>query len=62
MSTAWRGTAGFEFAEGAAFADERRALDARAFFDLASITKSFLAATVARLVERGSLGIRRATS
>jgi CubicO group peptidase (beta-lactamase class C family) len=49
------GTGGFEFAEGAAFKHEGQGSDARAFFDLASITKSFLAASVARLVQRGRL-------
>lgn len=48
--------AGFEFAEGAAFETQRRKRDTRVFFDLASITKSFVAATVARLVQRGRLG------
>ncbi|MEI9939630.1 MAG: serine hydrolase domain-containing protein [Pseudomonadota bacterium] len=55
VATGWRGASGFEFAEGAAFADEARGADARAFFDLASITKSFVAVTVARLVQRGRL-------
>ncbi len=55
VATGWAGAAGFEFAEGAAFRDESRGSDARALFDLASITKSFLAVTVARLVQRGRL-------
>jgi len=46
---------GFEFAEGAAFKLETRHLDSRVFFDLASISKSFVAVTVARLVQRGRL-------
>ncbi|HYQ46944.1 MAG TPA: serine hydrolase domain-containing protein [Polyangiaceae bacterium] len=46
---------GFEFAEGAAFETETCGRDARVFFDLASLTKSFVAATVARLVQRGRL-------
>jgi serine-type D-Ala-D-Ala carboxypeptidase len=55
VATGWVGTAGFEFAEGAAFRAESSAGDTRALFDLASITKSFLAVTVARLVQRGRL-------
>jgi serine-type D-Ala-D-Ala carboxypeptidase len=55
VATGWAGAAGFEFAEGAAFRDESCAPDARLFFDLASITKSFVAVTVARLVQRGRL-------
>ena len=46
---------GFEFAEGAAFKIESRNLDTRVFFDLASISKSFVAVTLARLVQRGRL-------
>lgn len=46
---------GFEFAEGGAFRDETRDWDTRVFFDLASITKSFVAVTLARLVQRGRL-------
>lgn len=46
---------GFEFAEGGAFRAEPCNWDTRVFFDLASITKSFVATTVARLVERGRL-------
>jgi serine-type D-Ala-D-Ala carboxypeptidase len=55
VATGWLGATGFEFAEGAAFSDESRGHDARAFFDLASITKSFVAVTVARLVQCGRL-------
>ncbi|MEI9951081.1 MAG: serine hydrolase domain-containing protein [Pseudomonadota bacterium] len=55
VATGWAGAVGFEFAEGAAFRDESRGSDTRAFFDLASITKSFVAVTVARLVQRGRL-------
>ena len=55
VAIGWPGAAGFEFAEGAAFRDESRASDAPVFFDLASITKSFVAVTVARLVQRGRL-------
>ena len=43
VATGWPGLAGFEFAQGAAFKDESRASDVHAFFDLASITKSFQA-------------------
>ena len=55
LATGWAGPAGFEFAEGAAFKDERGGSDASAFFDLASISKSFLAVTIARLVQSGRL-------
>jgi len=55
VALGWATAAGFEFAQGAAFKDERSAPDARAIFDLASITKSFLAVTVARLVQQGRL-------
>jgi len=48
--------AGFEFAEGAAFEAESGGGGTRVFFDLASITKSFVAVTVARLVQKGRLG------
>lgn len=56
VATGFPGPAGFEFAVGAAFKAERGGADAQAFFDLASITKSFVAVTVARLVQRGRLG------
>lgn len=56
VATAWAGRAGFEFAEGAAFRDESRVADTHVLFDLASITKSFVAVSVARLVQRGRLG------
>ncbi|HEY0463681.1 MAG TPA: serine hydrolase domain-containing protein [Polyangiaceae bacterium] len=55
VATAFPGPTGFVFAEGAAFKAEGAGADARVFFDLASITKSFLAVTVARLVQRGGL-------
>lgn len=57
VATAFPGPAGFEIAEGAAFACEPAAhgSDAHVFFDLASISKSFMAVTVARLVQRGRL-------
>jgi len=58
VATAWLGPAGFEFADGAAFRDESPANDAHALFDLASITKSFMAVTVARLVQRGHLSFQ----
>ncbi len=48
------GARDFAFAEGAAFRNENAA-SCEAFFDLASITKSFTACTVARLVRRGRL-------
>jgi len=55
VATGFAGRTGFEFVEGSAFASERPAADERVFFDLASITKSFLALTVARLVQRRRL-------
>jgi serine-type D-Ala-D-Ala carboxypeptidase len=55
VATGWAGAAGFEFAEGAAFVAGGLICDERAFFDLASITKSFVAVTVARLVQGGRL-------
>jgi CubicO group peptidase (beta-lactamase class C family) len=57
VATGFRATTGtgFEFAEGAAFKIESRHLDTRVFFDLASISKSFVAVTVARLVQHGRL-------
>lgn len=55
VAVAFRNSLGFEFAHGAAFRDQRRGFDARAFFDLASITKSFVSTTVARLVRAGRL-------
>ncbi len=59
VATGWWGPAGFEFAQGAAFKAERGGSDANALFDLASISKSFLAVTVARLVQHGRLASRR---
>jgi len=55
VATGWPGPAGFEFAHGAAFKDESRGSDEQAYFDLASLTKPFMAATVARLVQQGRL-------
>ena len=55
LATGWAGPGGFEFAQGAAFEDERRASGPGVFFDLASITKSFVAVTIARLVQGGRL-------
>jgi CubicO group peptidase (beta-lactamase class C family) len=57
VATAFPGSprAGFEFVEGAAFKTESSHLNARVFFDLASITKSFVAVTLARLVQLGRL-------
>ena len=48
--------ADFEFAFGAAFRHARAACSA-AFFDLASISKSFMACAVARLARRGRLSL-----
>lgn len=55
LAVAWRGARGFEFAWGSAFRDERPEFDADVFFDLASVTKSFVASCVARLVRKGRL-------
>jgi len=54
VAVGFRAGAGFEFADGAAFRKECTA-GSEAIFDLASITKSFMACTVARLVRRGRL-------
>lgn len=56
VATGVRRELGFEFAEGAAFETPGAARNTRSLFDLASITKSFVATTVARLVQRGRLG------
>ena len=53
VAVAWRGARGGEFADGSAFA--HHAGDEHALFDLASISKSFMACTIARLVRRGRL-------
>ena len=50
----WRPAQAWELAGGAAFAHGQS--NEQAIFDLASISKSFLATTVARLVRRGRLG------
>src|SRR6478736_1225479 len=55
VATGFPSPNGFAFAEGAAFKAQRLDLDARVFFDLASITKSLVAVTLARLVQRGRL-------
>jgi serine-type D-Ala-D-Ala carboxypeptidase len=55
VATAFRGPSGLEFAEGAAFRAGIGQSDTRVFFDLASVTKSFVAVTLARLVQRGRL-------
>ena len=54
VAVAYRAGSDFEFAEGAAFRNACAA-GTEAFFDLASISKSFLACTVARLAQRGRL-------
>ncbi len=56
LSVAWRAGQGYELAEGAAFRKESRTTSTRVWFDLASISKSFMACTVARLVQSGRLG------
>jgi serine-type D-Ala-D-Ala carboxypeptidase len=60
VAVAVQGAQGFEFAQGAAFRDERPGLDAEVFFDLASVTKSFVASSVARLVRSGRLSFETA--
>ena len=55
VALARRGVSGFEVLDGAAFRDESRGFDQHAVFDLASISKSFTASCVARLVRRGRL-------
>lgn len=54
VAVAYRAANRFEFADGAAFRNGCSA-DTGAIFDLASISKSFMACTVARLVRRGRL-------
>ena len=59
VAVAWRGARGWESADGAAFADraDDTGVGSSALFDLASITKPFVALTVARLARRGRLGL-----
>ena len=52
VAVAARGANGFEVRDGSAFRDENQACDERALFDLASISKSFTASCVARLVRQ----------
>lgn len=54
VAVAYRAAGRFEVATGAAFR-EGASSESEAFFDLASISKSFVACTVARLVQRGRL-------
>lgn len=54
-AVAWRGGADFRCALGPAFARPTAASDVETFFDLASISKSFTACTVARLVRSGQI-------
>lgn len=56
LGVAWLGERSRELAEAAAFRDPERNPGVGAIFDLASITKSFMAVTVARLVRAGRLG------
>jgi CubicO group peptidase (beta-lactamase class C family) len=59
VAVAWRGARGWESADGAAFADraDNPSVGSSALFDLASITKPFMALTVARLARRGRLSL-----
>ncbi len=59
VAVAWRGARGWESADGAAFADraDNPSVGSAALFDLASITKPFMALTVARLARRGRLSL-----
>lgn len=60
VAIAWRGARGQNFAAGAAFAAEAPASTqpgSTALFDLASVTKPFVALTVARLARRGRLSL-----
>jgi len=57
VAVAWRGEDGWESADGAAFANQsgNASVGGAALFDLASVTKPFVALTVARLARRGRL-------
>jgi CubicO group peptidase (beta-lactamase class C family) len=55
VSVGWRDELGFRVASGAASAPGPFVASPASFFDLASVTKPFLAATVARLARRGRL-------
>jgi CubicO group peptidase (beta-lactamase class C family) len=59
VAVAWRGERGWESADGAAFADraDNPSVGSTALFDLASVTKPFMALTVARLARRGRLSL-----
>ena len=57
VAIARHGAEGQEFAEGAAFAGPGANPGSRALFDLASVTKPFVALTVARLARRGRLSL-----
>ena len=58
LAFAARSGAGWIMATGAAFAERELASGANTYFDLASVTKPFLAVTVARLAFRGRLSLR----
>jgi CubicO group peptidase (beta-lactamase class C family) len=57
VAVAWRSELGWKSADGAAFADraDNPGVGSAALFDLASVSKPFLALTVARLAQRGRL-------
>jgi serine-type D-Ala-D-Ala carboxypeptidase len=58
VAVAWRTGRGPEVASGAASAPGKFAASPRSYFDLASVTKPFLAVTVARLARRGRLSLQ----
>ena len=55
VAVAWRGGLGFQTASGAASVAGNFVADPSSYFDLASVTKPFLATTVARLIRAGRL-------
>jgi len=57
VAVAWRGAHGFEITSGAAFAPDSVVANPGCYFDLASVTKPFLAITVARLARRNRLSL-----
>jgi serine-type D-Ala-D-Ala carboxypeptidase len=57
VAVAWRGAAGFQTAAGAASAQGKFVAAPDSFFDLASVSKPFLATTVARLARRERLNL-----
>jgi CubicO group peptidase (beta-lactamase class C family) len=57
VAVAWRGATGFQTAVGAASAPGKYLATPDSFFDLASVSKPFLASTVARLARRERLNL-----